>query len=156
MEIKFVHYVGMTFVATDMPQDKPVMCGVVTQNGELRAFWRDSERRGDNKMTLDLFREIGRSMVTGELPMPIFAFIHPDNEQSNRFVAKAGFQMEKVVRDGTEWNAWFLNAERTKVIMGFRKRFAEVASDEERQVVLDKYAENFETAIKGKMGVKVK
>jgi len=154
MEVKYVHYVGMVFVATEMPLDKPVLCGVVTQNGELRASWRDPEYRGDDRMMLDFNKELGKAMISGEIPIPIFTFIHPANEQSNKAIAKADFQMEKVLRDGVEWNMWFLGAERTKAIMEFRKRFLEATSDEERVGVLDEYVNDFEKAIKNKNKLK--
>jgi hypothetical protein len=159
MKIKFVHYVGMVFVATEMPQDKPVMCGVVTQTGEMRAWWRDTDYRGDDKMYLEFDIEIGKAMITGEIPMPIYAFIHPDNEQSNKATAKMGLQMEKVIRGGVEWNDWYLSDERVKAIMEFRRRYLSATSNEERQGVLDDYVKNFGTVIKDKIkseGVKVK
>jgi len=154
MEVKYVHYVGMVFVATEMPLDKPVLCGVVTQNGELRASWRDPEYRGDDRMMLDFNKELGKAMISGEIPIPIFTFIHPANEQSNKAIAKADFQMEKVAKDNTEWNLWYLSAERTKAIMEFRKRFLEATSDEERLGALDGYVKDFEMAIKSKNKLK--
>lgn len=151
MTTKIVHYVGMTFVVSQMPQDKPVMCGVVTQNGELRAYWRDPEYRGDDKMTMDFNTEIAKSMVTGEIPIPIFTFVHPDNKRSNGLAVKGGLQLEKVVKDGEEWNMWVLKPERVKVIMGVRKRFIEAITDEERQGILDEYVSDFEMAVKDKI-----
>lgn len=160
MKTKFVHYIGMVFVATKMPQDKPVMCGVVTQTGELRAFWRDPDYRGDDKMYLDFDTEIGKAMITGEIPIPVFTFIHPDNEPSNKATKKMGLQMEKVLRDGVEWNMWFLSAERVKAIMEFRKRFMDAMSDDDREIVLKEYTVDFERAVKDKIkleeSVKVK
>ena len=151
MTTKFVHYIGMTFVACEMPQDKPVMCGVVTQNGELRAYWRDPKFRGDDKMTLDFNTEIAKAMIVGEIPIPIFAFIHPDNKRSNGLAVKGGLQLEKVVKDGAEWNCWVLSADRIKTIMEFRERFVGAISDEKRQGVLDEYVSNFEAAVKDKI-----
>jgi hypothetical protein len=150
MEIKLVHYIGMTFVVSEMPQDVPIMSGVVTQSGELRTFWRDPEYRGDDKMTSKLFLEIGKAMVTGEIPMPIFAFIHPDNEASNKLVAKFGFQMKKVLRDNAEWNAWFINDELMGIVMDFRKRYLSAISDDDKQTALSEFVKDFEKAVKNK------
>lgn len=154
MKLNLVHYVGMVFAVSEMPQDVPVMCGVVTQTGELRAYWRDPEYRGDDKMTMDFNTEIAKAMITGEIPIPIFTFVHPDNKRSNGLAVKGGLQLEKVVKDGVDWNMWVLSAERIKVIMEYRKRFIEAVSDDDRQTVLNEYVSDFENAVKGKIKLK--